>query len=99
MAANAYILINVEPAKTQEVLERLEGVSGGQVREVLGPYDIVTGSRHSGRSDRNPAPPHPPHQRGHQHRNLLVVLRTEPRNAVIASAAWQSRWRPSTGSG
>ena len=41
MAANAYILINVEPAKTQEVIERLEGVSGGQVREVLGPYDIV----------------------------------------------------------
>ena len=41
MAANAYILINVEPAKTREVIERLEGVSGGQVREVLGPYDIV----------------------------------------------------------
>ena len=41
MAANAYILINVEPAKTQEVIERLERVSGGHVREVLGPYDIV----------------------------------------------------------
>ena len=41
MAANAYILINVEPAKTREVIERLGRVSGGQVREVLGPYDIV----------------------------------------------------------
>ena len=41
MAANAYILISVEPAKTQEVIERLERVSGGHVREVLGPYDIV----------------------------------------------------------
>ena len=41
MAANAYILINVEPAKTREVIERLERVSGGHVREVLGPYDIV----------------------------------------------------------
>ncbi len=41
MAANAYILINVEPIRTQEVLERLNGISGTTVREVLGPYDFV----------------------------------------------------------
>jgi DNA-binding Lrp family transcriptional regulator len=41
MASNAYILINVEPTKTGEVLERLNTLSGAHVREVLGPYDIV----------------------------------------------------------
>jgi DNA-binding Lrp family transcriptional regulator len=41
MAANAYVLINVEPARTQEVIDRLNGISGAAVREVLGPYDVV----------------------------------------------------------
>ena len=41
MAANAYILINTEPHKTREVVERLNTLRGIIVREVLGPYDIV----------------------------------------------------------
>jgi hypothetical protein len=41
MAANAYILINTEPPKTREVVERLNVLRGIIVREVLGPYDIV----------------------------------------------------------
>ena len=41
MAANAYVLVNVEPARTQEVLDRLNNISGAAVREVLGPYDVV----------------------------------------------------------
>ena len=41
MAANAYVLINVDPAQTQEVMERLNQISGAVVREVLGPYDAV----------------------------------------------------------
>ena len=41
MAANAYILINVEPARTVAVVEQLRAVRGALVREVLGPYDVV----------------------------------------------------------
>ena len=41
MAANAYVLINVEPSKSQTILERLRDLQGAIVREVLGPYDIV----------------------------------------------------------
>ena len=41
MAANAYILMNVEPAKIQTVLERLRRIPDAFVREVLGPYDII----------------------------------------------------------
>ena len=41
MAANAYVLINVEPARTQEVVERLRAIPGAIAREVLGPYDVV----------------------------------------------------------
>ena len=41
MAASAYILMNAEPAKTREVLDRLEALPGAVVREVLGPYDII----------------------------------------------------------
>ena len=41
MAANAYVLINVEPAKTHEVLDRLNTISGAAVRAVLGPCDVV----------------------------------------------------------
>jgi hypothetical protein len=41
MVANAYVLINVEPAKTQSVIEQLRVVRGAVVREVLGPYDVV----------------------------------------------------------
>ena len=38
---HAYILINVEPAQTQRVVERLKAIPGTEVHEVLGPYDIV----------------------------------------------------------
>jgi DNA-binding Lrp family transcriptional regulator len=41
MAANAYILINTEPAATQQVIARIRDIGGTSVREVLGPYDIV----------------------------------------------------------
>ena len=41
MAANAYVLINIEPAMTREVIDRLNTISGAAVREVLGPYDAV----------------------------------------------------------
>ena len=41
MAANAYVLINVEPAQTQAVIDRLNQIRGAAVREVLGPYDAV----------------------------------------------------------
>ena len=41
MAANAYVLVNIEPAMTREVIDRLNSISGAAVREVLGPYDAV----------------------------------------------------------
>ena len=41
MAANAYVLVNIEPAVTREVIDRLNTISGAAVREVLGPYDAV----------------------------------------------------------
>ena len=41
MAANATILLTVEPAKTQAVVERLKGIPRALVTEVLGPYDII----------------------------------------------------------
>lgn len=41
MAANAYVLLNVEPDMTAEVVRRLRSVPGVIVREVLGPYDMV----------------------------------------------------------
>lgn len=41
MTANAYILITVDPTQTQAVVQRLRAIPGTQVREVLGPYDIV----------------------------------------------------------
>ena len=41
MPINAYILINVEPAKTRAVFEQLDHIRGAVVDELLGPYDIV----------------------------------------------------------
>jgi len=41
MSVNAYILINVEPERIPEVVERLHAIPGGIVREVVGPYDVV----------------------------------------------------------
>jgi DNA-binding Lrp family transcriptional regulator len=41
MSVNAYILINVEPERIPEVVERLGDIPGGIVREVVGPYDVV----------------------------------------------------------
>ena len=41
MAANAYVLLTVEPAQTRTVVERLRAIPRALVTEVLGPYDIV----------------------------------------------------------
>ncbi len=41
MAVNAYILVNVQPAGTRPVFERLQAISGAVVKEVFGPYDFV----------------------------------------------------------
>jgi uncharacterized protein with GYD domain len=41
MSVNAYILINAEPERIPEVVERLGTIPGGIVREVFGPYDVV----------------------------------------------------------
>lgn len=41
MAANAYILVNADPAHTRAVFERLQGISGAVVKETFGPYDFV----------------------------------------------------------
>ena len=41
MAATAYILVNIEPARTQAVVKQLRTIPGTFVREVLGPYDVV----------------------------------------------------------
>ncbi len=41
MSANAYILLSLEPSKTQSAIERLKGLPGAVVQEVLGPYDAV----------------------------------------------------------
>jgi len=41
MPASAYILINVEPANTRAVFDRLSAIPGAVVHEVLGPYDMI----------------------------------------------------------
>lgn len=41
MAANAFILVNVEPENTRGVVDRLKSIPGTVVHEVLGPYDLV----------------------------------------------------------
>ena len=41
MASNAYVMITVEPAKTQQVVDRLRSIVQVQVKEVLGIYDFV----------------------------------------------------------
>ena len=41
MAANAYVLLTVEPAKTAAIVKRLRAIPGATVREVTGPYDVV----------------------------------------------------------
>lgn len=41
MAANAYVLLTVDPPSTSAVRQRLQAIPGAIVREVLGPYDIV----------------------------------------------------------
>lgn len=41
MAANAFILVNVDPANTASVTDRLRSIPRAVVHEVLGPYDIV----------------------------------------------------------
>lgn len=41
MAANAFILVNVDPTGTQDIIKKLEAIHGAVVHEVLGPYDFV----------------------------------------------------------
>ncbi len=41
MAANAYILVSVDPTSTQDVIKKLQAITGAVVHEVLGPYDFV----------------------------------------------------------
>ena len=41
MAANAYVMLNVDPARTDEVVTRMQAIPGAVIHEVLGPYDIV----------------------------------------------------------
>ena len=41
MPANAYILITIDPTKTEQVVKQLKAVQGSIVREVTGPYDVV----------------------------------------------------------
>lgn len=41
MAVNAYVLVNVDPQESVNVLERLQAIPKAFVREVLGPYDFV----------------------------------------------------------
>ena len=41
MAANAYVLLTLEPQRTDEVLERLKAIPRALVRQVLGPYDVI----------------------------------------------------------
>ncbi len=41
MAVHAFILITVDPARTQTVGDKLRALPGAYVREVLGPFDFV----------------------------------------------------------
>jgi len=41
MPANAYVLLNVDPAHTGDVVRQLSTIPGALVREVTGPYDVV----------------------------------------------------------
>ncbi len=41
MSANAYILVTIDPQRTQDVVKRLRAISRAMVHEVLGPYDAV----------------------------------------------------------
>ena len=41
MAANAYVLLTIEPAQTGAVVEQLRTISQAIVHEVIGPYDVV----------------------------------------------------------
>jgi DNA-binding Lrp family transcriptional regulator len=38
---NAYILLSVDPQRTDEVVKRLSAISRALVRQVLGPYDVI----------------------------------------------------------
>ena len=41
MAAKAFVMVKVEPASTQSVVARLNGIPGAAVHEVFGPFDVV----------------------------------------------------------
>ena len=41
METNAYILLTVDPQKTEEVARRLSAIPRALVRQVLGPYDMI----------------------------------------------------------
>ncbi len=41
MSVHAYILLNLEPAKTRTAVQRVGQLPGVHLQEVLGPYDAV----------------------------------------------------------
>ena len=41
MAANAYVMLNVDPVRTTEVVDRMRAAAGAVAHEFLGPYDSV----------------------------------------------------------
>ena len=41
MAAKTFILVTVEPSQTRKVEDRLTGIPGAIVYEVLGPHDFI----------------------------------------------------------
>ena len=51
MAANAYVLLSVDPPRTQAIVERLRTIPRAIVHEVLGPYDVVVELEEDTRED------------------------------------------------
>lgn len=41
MASKAFILVSCEPARTQAVGERLRGIQGALIYEIMGPFDFI----------------------------------------------------------
>ena len=41
LETNAYVLITVDPQRTDQAVKRLSAIPRALVRQVLGPYDVV----------------------------------------------------------
>ena len=41
MTARAFILVSIEPARTQEVADQIRSIPGARVYDVLGPFDVI----------------------------------------------------------